>query len=267
MSYSKAISNVQQQLQVKSEELFHLNARLEEVGKEESLLKVELDQLSSFLAENEAVSMAEKATTSALTSGDKTSKEGEELQKLQSELDMWEKIVAKHEYEWFNLLQNSTKWPSAAQREKELERRLRILSEQYMTKQVQADAILKERNTLQFQLNQLTDASRQDFLMDTESNTYKGKTRKAVSTASNALEDFLPMESKSTPESDKPLIMIMKNGLRHASEVVSNVFSFRHSRSWQTSSQLSTSFLLRYLILLYLLMLHIVPFAVILSAT
>ncbi|KAI5078931.1 hypothetical protein GOP47_0006602 [Adiantum capillus-veneris] len=224
-AYAKAIAAVQGQLQGKRQERSLLNARIQEMENEESGMRVVLDRLPRSLAKKDGVVLegTVKENPPILSSSDKSLKEGEELQRTRAELRMWENKVARLEQEWLNLLQNSTRYPSAAQCEKELERRLRILSEQLVAKQGQSDALAEERNTLQLRLSQVSEIHRQGFVKDIQGNSYKAKTGKI-------LPAVLPQESKSffhaaILETDGPLLAAVKRVMRCLFEILSNVMA------------------------------------------
>eukprot|EP00250_Pteridium_aquilinum_P000220 c10243_g1_i2 orf=487-1134(+) len=214
----------------------------------------------------------DKADTPLLLSSDKALKEGEELQRTRAELKMWEAKLVRLEQEWAVLVQNSTRWPSAAQREKELERRLRSLSEQLVTKQMQADALVKERKTLELQLRQSSETRRQLLLGNMDGIAYISKTRKVVSASSSAASDALTAESKlyyqsATLETDHALVAAVKSVLRQTPETFWIIWGLCKQWNRQIGTQLRTSSTLRIFIMVYVLSLHIIAFAVISFAT
>ncbi|MCO5570112.1 hypothetical protein L7F22_023828 [Adiantum nelumboides] len=265
-AYAKAITAVQGQLQGKCQEIFSLGARLQEIEKEESTMRVELDSLLRASVENDGVVYGGtvKENPPVMSFTDKSLQEGEELQRTRAELSMWENKVVRLEQEWLTLLQSSTRYPSAAQREMELERRLRILSEQLVAKQGQSDTIAEERNSLQLRLTQVTENHRQGIVMDIEGTSNKVKTRKLVPALISSASENLAQESKSffhtaILETDRPLLAAVKRVTRQMFEILSTILS-----SWR---HLCTSSAFRCCFILYILILHAVPFVVILSAT
>ncbi|MCO5587841.1 hypothetical protein L7F22_041793 [Adiantum nelumboides] len=266
-AYAKAITAVQGQLQGKRQERFALGARLQEMEKEESTTRVELDSLLRAFVKNDEVVVyggTVKENPPVMSFTDKSLQEGEELQRTRAELSMWENNVVRLEQEWLTLLQNSTRYPSAAQCEMELERRLRILSEQLVAKQGQSDTLAEERNSLQLRLTQVTENHRQGIVMDTEGTSNKVKTRKLVPALFSSASENLAQESKSffrtaILETDPPLLAAVKRVTRQMFEILSTILS-----SWR---HLCSSSAFRCFFILYILILHAVPFVVILSAT
>lgn len=269
-AYFKAILAVRQQIYEKSRERFILDERVQEIEKEELTMEDELNSLqTSLAAEKEARPSVfqgmRQAGTLVLLSTDKAIKEGEELQRTRAELKTWEAMLARLEQEWASLLQNSMRVPSAAHREKELERRLRNLSEQLVTKQVQVDTLMKERNTLEFQLHQSKEIQRQTLLNHTDARSYRTKTTKFMPRSSSAASEMLAEEFESVAfETDQVIVAALKRAFKHAAETLWCIWDLcKELNSQVISVQPCTSTAVRILILLYVLSLHMVAFAVI----
>lgn len=265
-AYAKAITSVEQQVQRKAQERNQLEARLQETGREESILRNELDHLQSPFAEKEGTSQSvledkEKAVLSFMSTSNKALMEGEELQRTRAELKLWEDKLATLEQEWAVLLQNSTRWPSAAQREKELERRLRSLSEQLVTKQAQADAWTKERNALELQLSEANEIHRQLLLGNAGTDVKRTKRKIFGLSSSGSASVFMTEESK--VHSQFAIVAVLQRTLEKISDTFRNVGGINEKWNRQTGTQICTATALRAFVAAYVLSLHMIAFAVI----
>eukprot|EP00252_Welwitschia_mirabilis_P017406 TRINITY_DN3857_c0_g1_i2.p1 TRINITY_DN3857_c0_g1~~TRINITY_DN3857_c0_g1_i2.p1 ORF type:complete len:362 (+),score=78.64 TRINITY_DN3857_c0_g1_i2:303-1388(+) len=175
LSYERAIAAGNEEIIEKARETEKLKARLKEVDETVVKLQKELESLQA-LQQARAV---EKL-------GDKTKSDGKdrsialpyldagkenELEKKRNELKSWENKLSTLEEKWKTLQNTLGQRPSPAQREKELERRLRGLTEQLMLKQVQADNLSKEKRAIESRLNEFYSVNMNNF--DAESSFRK----------------------------------------------------------------------------------------------
>jgi len=104
-----------------------------------------------------------------------TAVKAEDVESKRNKLKLWEDKLRKLEEKWTIVQHNLAQQPSPAQREKELERRLRSLTEQLVTKQAQAEAFANERNALEFQLEEANETRRQLHIGNVEPNFKRNK--------------------------------------------------------------------------------------------
>lgn len=260
-AYSKAITSLQQHVQEKAQEREQLKAKLQEMEEEEASLRSELDHLEIVHAEKISASQSgqekvEKIDGRTMSSGDKVLMEGEELQRTRTELMLWEGKLSALEQEWATLLQNSARWPSAAQREKELERRLRNLSEQLVAKQAQAETLTNERNAIELQLNQVNETRRKLLLGDADLDVKRYKIGR-FGTAINSSAEESKIHSQST------IAALWKRASRGIFENFSSIESLSDIWSRETGIQLRKVIMLRALIMAYIFALHVIVFVII----
>ncbi|KAJ3693259.1 hypothetical protein LUZ60_008739 [Juncus effusus] len=146
-AYENAISKCRQKIQEKLQEATMLQNKLKEMDLAERQLNDEL----------EAVIKKEAAFQSEKSISDSTENELEasrsiklnELEEKKNELKFMEERVQKLEKEWELVQQESEKKPSAAQREKLLEKQMHSLIEQLTAKQAQAERLVSEIHSKQ----------------------------------------------------------------------------------------------------------------------
>ncbi|KAL2630317.1 hypothetical protein R1flu_015003 [Riccia fluitans] len=158
-AYAKEIAARQDEAREKEQEAKDLQISLQEIEKKEKTFKNELEKLRAAVEKKDELSVQEEEETIAVD-GDRDSLLQNELKQLRSELEMWEVKTKKLETEVASAQQKASRWPSPAQREKDLERKLRNLTEQLVTKQAQAESLASERNALELRLEQLNEARR-----------------------------------------------------------------------------------------------------------
>lgn len=177
--------------------------------------------------------------------------EEQELQSIKLELARWEGKVIRLEKEWEALQHNTSRTPSPAQREKELERRLRTLTEQLVTKQAQAESLANERNALELRLVQANEA-RQNLLSGNGDLDFK---RNKIGRSSSGLSSqtaTLALEIASQRSA-----VIRQRGAK-VTENVARVARTVDAFSMHAGSQLRRSMLMRTLTVCYVLGLHVV---------
>ncbi|KAF3326002.1 myosin-4 [Carex littledalei] len=158
-AYEKTISNCRQKIYEKVQESDMLRTKLEELDASEKHLK---DELERALKKEEVTVQSE--TSTALS--DSTEMEAsrsmklKDLEEKKKDLELMEELVQKLEKEWGLIQRESEKKPSAAQREKQLEKQLHSLIEQLTAKQAQAESIMAEIKAKQEELERLNSQQR-----------------------------------------------------------------------------------------------------------
>ncbi|KAJ7556944.1 hypothetical protein O6H91_05G105500 [Diphasiastrum complanatum] len=138
-AYAKALAATQQQANEKAQEAKELEACFEEMHDAEQKLRAELYQLQTQRAEHDNAlkeSQISQMDEASFLSSSTMPAEELELQSIREELESWQSKVSTLQEELSFLQQTSSRWPSSVQREKDLERRLRSLTEQLVAKQV-----------------------------------------------------------------------------------------------------------------------------------
>lgn len=264
-AYGKAIAATQQQIIEKSKEVHQLDAKLKDLDESGRNQRNEIEELQALLQERENNGPGDEPKDSEQDSLSLTSLatvKAEDLENKRNELKLWEDKLMKLEEAWTILQHNLAQQPSPAQREKELERRLRSLTEQLVTKQAQAEAFANERNALEFQLEEANETRRQLHLGSVETNFKRNKVGRSgiISTLTAASGTYDISESKVHSEISKTAICprVVKAFRESGSKLTqaADVFCFKtggHRRFM----------LFRSLIAGYILALHIVVFIII----
>eukprot|EP01018_Ginkgo_biloba_P039516 Gb_16528 [translate_table: standard] len=262
-AYAKAIAAGQQQIQEKSQEKYQLEARLKEVDEFERNLRTELEKLQTKLLEKENNGLGDESKSegehNSLASSSVVMVKAEELENKRKDLKLWEDKLIKLEEEWTILQYDLARQPSPAQREKELERRLRSSTEQLVSKQAQAEALANERNALEFRLEEVDEARRQLHLGNVDTNFKRNKTGRSglsASSSANATYDESKMHSQILSTAVRP------RAVKGAGESTSKITGAADLFSLRTGGQ-RRFMLLRSLIVLYILGLHLVVFIII----
>lgn len=270
-AYAKALTARQEHIRQKAQEARHLEGSLQEMEHRETQLRDELEQLQVALAEkkssaSQAMSIEMQQTEDDSKLNDETNAKGvrssdeQELEIIKTELENWKTKVSKLEEEWMSLQQNTARWPSPVQREKDLERRLRSLTEQLVTKQAQLESLANERNALELGLERANTAGRNLIAGNGDLDYLKrNKIGRSSSGLSSAAAAFALEDSRlrSAP--------VRQRGAKGVSENVAQVALRMDAFSLHAGSQLRRSRLLRLLTVAYVLGLHAVVFVILSS--
>ncbi|KAK1310956.1 hypothetical protein QJS10_CPA08g01697 [Acorus calamus] len=146
IGYERTISNCQKKIQEKLQEATLLQNKLKELDITEERLRRELENAQSTLAASQSDELVvPKIMEKDISEGEHpTHGKPEELEKKKRELSSMEALVKDLEDKWTLVQQDSLKQPSAAQREKTLEKQLHSLIEQLTAKQAQAEGLASE---------------------------------------------------------------------------------------------------------------------------
>lgn len=265
-AYGKAIAATQQQIIEKSKEVHQLDAKLKDVDEFGRNQRNELEELQALLQERENNGPGDEpkrdSEQDSLYLSSLATVKLEDLENKRNELKLWEDKLIKLEEKWTILQHNLAQQPSPAQREKELERRLRSLTEQLVSKQAQAEAFANERNALEFQLEEANETRRQLHLGNVETNFKRNKIGRSgiISTLTPASGTYDISESKVHSEISKTAICprvvqaFRESGIKLTQ--AADIFCFKtggHRRFM----------LFRSLIAGYILALHLVVFIII----
>eukprot|EP00249_Psilotum_nudum_P019387 c27226_g1_i1 orf=203-1060(+) len=264
VAYAKAIAAGQQQAKEKGQEANQLQAQLQEMESVEGELRAELECLENLLAEGDCMEQAnqqgsevnEQARSTLVSSADKAYLEAVELQRTRAELKIWEDKLMKVENEWTALQQTSARWPSPAQRENELERRLRSLSEQLVIKQAQTESLASERDALELQLSQASDAHQQLLLGNASGNLKRNKIGRYRPYLGNTLHESKIHTQLEAADARKKVLWREQVGLGSIRHITSPL-------TWLKSLQSHTIMALRAFAVAYVLGLHVIVFFVI----
>ncbi|KAG0553712.1 hypothetical protein KC19_12G033300 [Ceratodon purpureus] len=271
-NYAKVLAARQQHAREKTQEALQLASTLEEIEAAEESLKVELERLQYAVAERDNAAFSASSTEkgelqadgqrSDLSSGqDLSTPEEQGLQLIKVDLTRWESKVMRLEKEWEALQHNTSRTPSPAQREKELERRLRTLTEQLVTKQAQAESLTNERNALELRLEQVSEARRNLPAGDADLDFLK---RNKIGRSSSGLSSqaaTLALENASQRSA------AMRQRGAKVTENVARVARTVDAFSMHAGSKLRKSMLLRTLTVSYVLGLHVVVFLILSSVS
>lgn len=264
-AYGKAIAATQQQIIEKSKEVHELDAKLKDLDESGRNQTNGIEELQALLQERENNGPGDESKKDSEQDSHSLSSlasvKEDDLENKRNELKLWEDKLMKLEETWTILQHNLAQQPSPAQREKELERRLRSLTEQLVTKQAQAEAFANERNALEFQLEEANETRRQLHLGNVETNFKRNKVGRSgiISTLTAASGTYDISESKVHSEISKTAICprVVKAFLESGSKLTqaADVFCIKigHRRLM----------LFRSLIAGYILALHIVVFIII----
>ncbi|XP_024381402.1 uncharacterized protein [Physcomitrium patens] len=261
-NYAKALAARQQHAREKAQETLQLAATLEEIEATEVKLRADLERLQKAVALRDGLASSAVSTDKKGLQDDSkrsdfsaiqdvSTLEEQELQSIKLELARWEGKVIRLEKEWEALQHNTSRTPSPAQREKELERRLRTLTEQLVTKQAQAESLANERNALELRLVQANEA-RQNLLSGNGDLDFK---RNKIGRSSSGLSSqtaTLALEIASQRSA-----VIRQRGAK-VTENVARVARTVDAFSMHAGSQLRRSMLMRTLTVCYVLGLHVV---------
>ncbi|RAL40805.1 hypothetical protein DM860_008503 [Cuscuta australis] len=154
--YEKAISNCRNKIEEKQREADKLQIKLKEMDLAEENLKLELESVQAAL-ESHSIETNETVTNSIAQDGTESSSSMtlEKLEIKKKELASMEKHIQELEREWAQVQDNALKQPSAAQREKILDKQLHSLIEQLAFKQAQAEGIVNEIHIQEMKLERL----------------------------------------------------------------------------------------------------------------
>lgn len=265
-AYGKAIAATQQQITEKSKEVHQLDAKLKDIDEFGRNQRNELEELQALLQERENNGPGDEpkrdSEQDSLYLSSLVTVKLEDLENKRNELKLWEEKLIELEEKWTITQHNLAQQPSPAQREKELERRLRSLTEQLVTKQAQAEAFANERNALEFQLEAANETRRQLHLVNAETNFKRNKIGSSgiISTMTPASGTYDISESKVHSEVSKSAICprVVKAFLESGSKLTQAVDAF----CFKTGGH-RRFMLFRSLIAVYILALHIVVFIII----
>lgn len=269
-NYANALAARQQHAREKAQEAVHLATAFEEIEAAERNFRAELERLHNAVAERETGAsspatvenkeLQDDGKLSELSSShDMSALEEQELQSIKVELTRWENKVIRLEKEWESLQHNTSRTPSPAQREKELERRLRTLTEQLVTKQAQAESLASERNALELRLEQASEARRNLLAGNGDHDFFK---RNKISRSSSGLSSqtaTIALENASHRSA------AMRQRGAKVTENVARVARTVDAFSMHAGSQLRRSMLLRTLTVCYVLGLHVIVFLILSS--
>lgn len=255
-SYAKALTSIRQHVVEKAQEAVRLEGELEKMEMMRNRLEAELEHFRS-------VNEDEASPTGSHLEGDEDFADGSPVQsgddapdlihKLRQELDMLDNKAAVLKKELTTLQHSAARWPSPAQREKDLERRLRILTEQLVTKQAQAETWASERNALELRLGKANEALQQLQAGNVDVKSKRNKIGKVSSaTAPSAGLDERQPDSTITPAP-----------VRHrAAKGVASVASTVDALSLHAGRQIRRSTVLRSLTMVYIVGLHVAVFII-----
>lgn len=268
-NYANALAARQQHAREKAQEALQFATTLEEMEAAEEKLRVELERLQHVVAERETGAASPAITEKKeqqddgkpelSSSNDMSALEEQELQSIKIELTRWENKVIRLEKEWESLQHSTSRTPSPAQREKELERRLRTLTEQLVTKQAQAESLASERNALELRLEQASEARRNMVTGTGDHDFFK---RNKISRSSSGLSSqaaTIALENSSYRSA------AMRQRGAKVTENVARVARTVDAFSMHAGSQLRRSMLLRTLTVCYVLGLHVIVFLILSS--
>ncbi|GLJ36615.1 hypothetical protein SUGI_0736480 [Cryptomeria japonica] len=266
-AYTKAIEAGQQQIQEKSHEARQLEAKLKEVNELSRNQRIEFEELQDLVLEREKNRSGNEPETGGKTgscssSPAATTKE-DEIEDKRNELKFWEDKLIELEKKWNTLQHNLSHQLSPAQREKELERRLRSLTEQLMAKQTQLEALANERNALEFRLEDANEARRKLHLENGETNFKRNKVGRSVSTTSSALTSINARYDESKVHPQVSTIATRPRFNKVAGEFGSKIINAASDALGLRTGGYRRFMILRSLVVGYILGLHIVVFIII----
>ncbi|KAJ4755163.1 Laminin subunit gamma-1 [Rhynchospora pubera] len=226
-AYEKAISNCKQKIQEKLQDADVLRTKLEELDTAEKYLK---DELEKALKKEEVTVQSETSTAHSESIDNELeasrSIKLKDLDEKKKDLQLMEELVQRLEKEWESIQRESEKKPSAAQREKQLEKQLHSLIEQLTAKQAQAESIMAEIKVKEEELQRLNCQRRKVETGITEVNTStRNRFGRSFTVADNSSQGYDEFKGK------------RRIGLR-----------------------LERRILLRYALVVYILALHIIVF-------
>ncbi|XP_024534424.1 restin homolog isoform X2 [Selaginella moellendorffii] len=169
-AYKKALAATEQQAVDRSREAQELESSFQELDQLEQKLREEYDCLEKELrAQRDSIEELEEKVQEASPLEEE---EASELQSLRAELAKWQTKAAESRKELSMVENEALAWPSSAQREKDLERRLRSLTEQLTAKQAQAEKLTIERDNLEARVEHANQA-RKNQLVESLAHTVK----------------------------------------------------------------------------------------------
>ncbi|GAQ85207.1 hypothetical protein KFL_002240100 [Klebsormidium nitens] len=197
LAYDKALEATQRHSQDKAAEAERLVARQAQLDSEESSLEEEVREVLVELStvrearekEERTASRGEARTADEMRGEERDNVERREEAEERGEIEKRRKAgeeldreIARLEERLMQHERNAAKWPSAGQREMELERRLRALNEQLVAKQAQAEAFANERRALDLRLQAALSTRReQQFGRNDYGGTKRGKSGRSFS--------------------------------------------------------------------------------------
>ncbi|CAH9102159.1 unnamed protein product [Cuscuta epithymum] len=169
--YEKAISNCKSKIGEKLQEADTLQIKLKEIDLAEENLISELESVQTEVS-SQSIKSNEAVINSNVMAGDGTelskSMAVEKLENKKKELASVEKLVQDLEREWEQVQDYAIKQPSAAQREKILDKQLHSLIEQLAAKQAQAEGLVNEIHTQEMKLEGLNGLQRRSVTSNTD---------------------------------------------------------------------------------------------------
>lgn len=280
MAYSKALSATNRHREEKASEAERWKERAQEIREDEQRLQMLVSDLMRQMEEERVNSSLEvdrgHGENSGLREGTEEDKGGDsgdlmekqvgeaererqsigesfEIREKRRELAGLDAKVAALEKEFLLHQQSLARWPSSAQREKELERRLRGLNEQLMVKQNQAETLANERAGLQVQLDRIQEARNQLKAGDIAENENRRikMNRPFGGNPGNSRLPSTDFEGKLRPRSS-----------RAVSDSVARVAETVNALSLSAGAALQKNSVIRSLLVVYVLGLHLVVFII-----
>ncbi|KAK9272457.1 hypothetical protein L1049_002830 [Liquidambar formosana] len=202
-AYEKAISNCENKIQEKLQEADLLRRKLKDMDVIEQSLKAELKNVQIALDANQSGESGEPVVESRTTveaQADTDSSKSEILDKLENkkkELYSMDKIVQDLEKKWAQVQDNAveaaipSKFCSAAQREKILDKQLHSLIEQLAAKQAQAEGLVGEIHLKEKELERLNGLMRSLETSNVDVNTARNRFGRSSSEKGSASSDYI----------------------------------------------------------------------------
>lgn len=192
-AYEKAISDCENKIQEKLQEVDLLRSKLKEMYLAENNLKAELDNVQASLDAGQSGKLSDsliESKTIVEAQGD-TEVLLEKLDNKKKELGSMEEIVLKLEKEWAQVQENALKQPTPAQREKILDTQLHSLIEQLASKQVQAEGLVNDIHVKEIELERLNGLCRRLDTSTAEMNAARSRFGRSSSQKGLLSSDYI----------------------------------------------------------------------------